>query len=143
MEIQKRLEPALQHLMMKIGGCLMRHLFASLLVSQRILMRVYFVNKCTLQTKSYGTTWSKKMLWRTLTSQIFLILWKQMLIPTTESPLSTGYLSSFAIGGHTAILLTVELNYCFSFSMLSLLFCPNIFHGCLYLWHPFLQACTY
>lgn len=73
-------------------------------------MRVYFVNKCTPQTKSNGMTWWKKMLWRTLMSQIFLMLLKQMLIPTTESPLSTGYLSSFAIGGPTAISLTVELN---------------------------------
>lgn len=72
-------------------------------------MRVYFVNKCTLQT-SYGMTWWKKMLWRTLMSQIFLMLFKQMLIPTIESPLPTGYLSSFAIGGPSAILLTVELN---------------------------------
>ena len=73
-------------------------------------MRVHFVNKCTLQTKSYGMTWWKKMLWRTLMSQILLILLKQMLIPTVESPLPTGYFSLFAIGGPTAILLTVELN---------------------------------
>ena len=77
-------------------------------------------------------------------NQIFQMLpLKQMLIPLTEPPLSTGYLSSFAIGGPTALLLTVELNYCFNSSTRSSLFCPNIFRRCLYLWHLFLQFCIY
>ena len=48
----------------------------------------------------------------------------------------------FALGGHTVILVPVELKSCFSSHMHSLLFCQSASHGGHYLWRHFRQVCV-
>lgn len=74
---------------------------------------------------------------------ISLVLLRQMLSHTIELPSSTGCFSSFATGGLTLTLPTMELNSFFSSFMHSSLSCHNVFLGCPCLWYPFRQVCIY
>ena len=128
---------------MKIGGFLTKNLFENPLVRQMMMMTVYIVNKYIMQAKNYGMISRRRTFWKTLKSQISQVLFRQMLLNhLTGLPSLIGYFCLSAIGGHTLMLPIVELNFCYSFFMHSLLFYQSASHGCPFLWYPFHQVCT-